>query len=196
MPMRIRRLQKRFLLLALLVGLGALLAWLDVYDADPDTQDPTARAQEPSHVVKNATLTLFNDSGERHQILRTPQLTHTPERAITQLTDPHATLFDSQQRRWYVSAEHGTIDQRELLTLSGNAQIRAPEQGWQLDTERLHYDSTAAHAYSEMPVLLQQPPQHMQAQRMDVWLNEDDLRLTGNVRGYHPVEVDNEDDTR
>lgn len=195
MPMRMRRLQKRFLLLALVVGLGALLAWLDVYDADTVTRDPKARAQEPSHVVKNATLTLFDDSGERHQVLRTPQLTHTPELAITQLSDPDATLFDSQQRRWHVSAEHGTIDRQEHLTLSGNAQIRAPEEGWKLGTERLHYDSNAAHAYSELPVRLQQPPQHMQAQRMDVWLNEDALRLTGNVRGYHPVEVDDEDDT-
>ncbi|MCL7928908.1 LPS export ABC transporter periplasmic protein LptC [Halomonas llamarensis] len=187
--------RKRFLLLALVVGLGALLAWLDVYDVDPVAQDPTARAQEPSHVVRNATLALFDESGERHQVLKTTQLTHTPERDITQLTDPHATLFDSQQRRWHFSAEHGTIDRRERLTLSGSAQIRAPEEGWKLDTERLHYDSNTAHAYSDLPVRLQQPPQHMQAQRMDVWLNEDALRLTGNVRGYHPVEVDNEDDT-
>lgn len=194
--MRIRLLQKRFLLLALVVGLGALLAWLDVYDVGPATQDPTARAQEPSHVVKNATLTLFGETGERHQVLSTPQLTHTPERAVTQLTDPHATLFDSQQRRWYVSANHGTIDQRERLTLSGSAQIRAPGEGWKLDTERLYYDSNTAHAYSDLPVLLQQTPQHIQAERMDVWLNEDALRLTGNVRGYHPVEVANEDDTQ
>jgi lipopolysaccharide export system protein LptC len=193
MPKPIQLFKNRFLLLTLVVGLGALLAWLDLYDRNPATTDPTAKVKEPSHVVKNATLTLFDESGERHQILRTPQLTHTPELAITRLTAPSAALFDSQHRRWHASAEHGTIDRQKLLTLSGNAQIRAPEKGWQLETEQLHYDSDTAYAYSNTPVRLQQPPQHMQAQRMDVWLNQDALRLTGNVRGYHPVEAFNED---
>lgn len=193
MPMWKLLLKKRVVLLVLVVGLGALLAWLDRYDATSTRPDPEARAQEPSHVVENATLTLFGDTGERQQTLTTPLLTHTPARAITQLNAPRATLFDRQQRRWQASAEHGTLDRRELLTLSGDARIRAPEQGWQLDTERLHYDSDNAYVYSDTPVRLEQPPQYMQAQRMDAWLNQDALRLTGNVRGYHPVEAFDED---
>ncbi|MDR5898099.1 LPS export ABC transporter periplasmic protein LptC [Halomonas vilamensis] len=191
--MPIQRFKNRILLLALVVGLGTLLAWWDLYDRDSVVLDPKAQAQEPSHVVKNATLTLFDNSGERHQVLRTAQLTHTPERTITQLVAPQATLFDNQQRRWHASAERGTIDQRKHLILSDNAQIRAPEEDWQLETEQLHYDSDTAYAYSNTPVRLQQPPQHMQAQRMEVWLNLDALRLTGNVRGYHPVVALDED---
>ncbi len=193
MPMWNLLLQKRLVLLVLVVGLGALLAWLDLHDTDPSRPDPEARAQEPSHVVENATLTRFDTHGRRHQILTTPLLTHTPERATTQLKEPQVTLFDSQQRRWHASARRGTIDRRELLTLTGDARISAPEQGWQLDTEQLHYDSDNAYAYSNTPVRLQQPPQHMQAQRMELWLNHDALRLTGDVRGYHPAEAFNED---
>jgi lipopolysaccharide export system protein LptC len=72
------------------------------------------------------------------------------------------------------------------LLMSGSARLIAPDEGWQLDTELLHYDGLNQHAWSETPVVLQQPPQQMNASRMDVWLNKSQVRLTDNVRGTHP----------
>jgi len=42
------------------------------------------------------------------------------------------------------------------------------------------------HAWSDTHVVLQQPPQRMEASRMDVWLDDSQVRLTNNVRGVHP----------
>lgn len=182
-----RRLKKRLWMPALVVALGALLVWLDPRGPDFDDVDPEAQAQEPGHVLENAELTLFGESGAIDQSLVTPHLVHTPQQALTEADDPRATLFDSEQRQWLAQADHGILQtDRQSLVLEGSARLLAPDEGWQLDTERLHYDGLERHAYTETPALLQQPPQRMSADRMDVWLDESRVRMSDNVRGEHP----------
>ncbi|WP_447553202.1 LPS export ABC transporter periplasmic protein LptC [Vreelandella sp. EE22] len=182
-----KRIKKRIWLPALVVALGFMLVWLDPRGPDIGEIDPDVQAQEPGHVLNDAELTLFGESGTIEQSLVTPHLVHTPQRALTEADDPRATLYDAEQRQWLASADHGILQaDRQALTLIGSARLFAPDEGWQLDTERLHYDGLARHAYTQAPALLQQPPQQMSANRMDVWLDESQVRLTDNVRGTHP----------
>lgn len=178
---------KRIWLALAIVLLGLLLAWLDLYDTRDAPGDPSARAVEPGHIIENATLELYDDSGQLTRRITSPDVRHTPQQNTTRLDSPHATLIDNQQRQWHATANTGTLDsQQQRLTLDGEARLIAPEEGWQLDTQKLYYDSRQAHAWSSTPVVLQQPPQRMFARHMDVWLNTQTLRLTDNVRGYHP----------
>lgn len=183
----LKQLKVRLWLGGLVIALGALLVWIDPGGLQDTVIDPEAQAQEPGHVLENAGITLFGDNGNVLQSLTTPRLIHTPQRSETWIEEPRAILHDNEDRQWLASAEVGTLNTRtQALQLSGSARLIAPDEGWQLDTERLHCDGLNQHAWSETPVLLQQPPQQMHASRMDVWLNESQVRLTDDVRGTHP----------
>lgn len=180
---------QRVLLAGVVLALGSLLAWLDWHSDTPQTIDPKARAEEPGHVVKNAVLTLYDDQGDRYQQITTEQLTHTPQRHVTQMKSPRALLVDSQQREWHVQAHQGHIDdQGEHLVLRGDVRLTEPKETWLLITQRLEYRGANSHAFTDSPVTLKQPPQSVQAQQMDLWLDEDRLQLRGQVIGYHPTE--------
>ena len=181
---------RRLLLAGLVIALGGLLAWLDWRTTPAVKIDQDARAEEPGHVVENATLTIYNDQGKRSQRLSAQKLTHTPQHSMTQLEYPYALLLDDKQREWHINAQHGQIDSRgALLTLSGRVRLREPKEVWQLSTEQLSYQSATAHVFSSAPVLFEHPPQSVQAQHMDLWLNEDLLQLSGGVHGNHPTET-------
>ncbi|WP_188638376.1 LPS export ABC transporter periplasmic protein LptC [Vreelandella lutescens] len=181
------RVKKRVWITVMVVALGGVLVWLDPRGPQESEIDQEARAQEPGHALENAEITLFGESGAIQQSLVAPRLVHTPQTAITDVTSPRATLFDSEQREWLATSNTGTLNtDTQALTLNGSARLLAPEEGWQLDTEQLNYDGVTRHAWSDTPVLLQQPPQRMEASRMDVWLDDSQVRLTNNVRGVHP----------
>ncbi|RUR42549.1 LPS export ABC transporter periplasmic protein LptC [Vreelandella populi] len=179
--------RKRVWLAGLVIALGVLLVWLDPRSPNERPIDPDAQAEEPGHVLENAKITLFGESGRVEQSLASPLLIYIPQRAAAEATQPEATLYDSDNREWLANANQGTLNtDTQALTLLGEARLLAPTEGWQLDTEELHYDGLARHAWSEAPALLQQPPQQMSATRMDVWLDDSQVRLTDNVRGHHP----------
>lgn len=183
----IKRFKVRIWLAGLVIALGALLVWLDPRGPQDTSIDPEAQAQEPGHVLENAEITLFGDNGNVLQSLKTPRLIHTPQQSETWTEEPEALLYDNEDRQWLASADVGTLNTAtQSLLLSGSARLIAPDEGWQLDTELLHYDGVTQHAWSDTPVMLQQPPQQMSASRMDVWLNDSRVRLTDNVRGTHP----------
>lgn len=181
------RIRKRVWLLLVIITLGVLLAWLDLHDTRDAPSNPSARADEPGHVIENAELELYDEAGNLAQRLTSPRILHTPQQAMTRFDAPRATLIDSEQRQWHATANTGTLNgQQQRLKLDGDARLIAPDEGWQLDTQILYYDSQDAHAWSDSPALLQQPPQRIRAQRLDAWLNTSKVRLTGRVRGYHP----------
>ncbi|CAN0593362.1 unnamed protein product, partial [Ectocarpus sp. 12 AP-2014] len=167
-----KRLQTRVWLTGLVIALGALLVWLGPGGPQRVAIDPDAQAQEPGHVLENAEITLFGENGNALHHWRFSHLIHTPQSGETWSEEPRAILYDSENRQWLANAEVGTLNANtHALVLSGSARLIAPDEGWQLDTELLHYDGLKQHAWSETPVLLQQPPQQMSASRMDVWLN-------------------------
>ncbi|MGM0831648.1 LPS export ABC transporter periplasmic protein LptC [Halomonas qinghailakensis] len=179
--------RKRFWITTLVVVLGGVLAWIDPRGYKDQSFNPDARAQEPGHVLENAEMTLFGDTGTIQQSLMTPRLVHTPQTAMTDVTSPIATLFDSEERQWLATAETGTLNtDTQALTLAGSAQLLSPDEGWQLNTELLHYNGVTRHAWSDSKTVLQQPPQRLDASRMDIWLDDSQIRLTNNVRGTHP----------
>ncbi len=190
------QIRKRVWLLLVIVMLGGLLAWLDLHDNRSAPSDPSARADEPGHVIENAELELYDEAGNLTQQLTSPHILHTPQLAMTQLDTPHATLIDSEQREWQATANSGTLNgQQQRLKLDGDTRLIAPNEGWQLDTQTLYYDSQKAHAWSDSPALLQQPPQRIRAQRLDVWLDTSKVRLTDRVRGYHPPATASSEET-
>lgn len=79
------RIRKRVWLLLVIITLGVLLAWLDLRDTRNAPPNPSARADEPGHVIENAELTLYDAAGNLTQRLTSPRILHTPQQAITLL---------------------------------------------------------------------------------------------------------------
>ncbi|MEQ6918359.1 LPS export ABC transporter periplasmic protein LptC [Halomonas aquatica] len=177
-------------LLLLLFALGGGLALLDLQDAPLPGPVPGGASGEPDYYLENARLTRFDAKGQPHQRLDTPRLTHTPHDDITRLQRPQGKLLDDSGRVWLARGDRGTLETGgNPLTLSGDAQLRAPAERWQLDTEILHFDADSGHAWSETPAVLRQPPQRMSGERFDAWIHDNRARLTDNVRGHHPPQT-------
>jgi len=184
--MRLPRPGFRSALLLLLLALGGGMALLDLEPPVPGPV-PGGEAGEPDYYLEDARLTRYDAQGRPHQRLVTPRLTHTPHDDVTRLDQPEARLIDNAGRGWLASGERGSLGANgDLLTLSGNARLLAPAERWQLDTEVLHFDADSGHAWSDTPTLLRQPPQRMRGERFDAWIHDNRVRLTDNVRGYHP----------
>nr|WP_297459276.1 LPS export ABC transporter periplasmic protein LptC [uncultured Halomonas sp.] len=174
--------------LALIVlALGGVLTFIDQRDVTLPGPVPSDAAGEPDYYLEGVQLTRFDAQGRPHQRLDTPRLVHIPETDVTRAKTPDARLLDDRGRIWFASGDTGTLGPGgNPLTLSGNAVLQAPEEGWSLDTQTLVYDANSGHAWSESEALLRQYEQRVRGERFDAWINEGRMRLTDNVHGFHP----------
>lgn len=184
----------RLALLALLVVLGIGLAIIEQRNAPPPGPVPSDAAGEPDYYLEGATMTRYDAQGAPYQTLTSPRLVHTPQDDVIRATSPVAKIRDEAGRIWDITGDKGRLGaQRDLLTLTGDAQLVQPEQGWRLNTDVLHYRASEAHAWSDSDAVLRQHEQRVRGNRFDAWLDTNRMRLTGDVRGYHPPLA--EDDT-
>ena len=189
--MRLPRPGFRTWLFVLLLALGGGLTLLDQRQSDSHGPLPPSTSGEPDYYIEDLEATRYDAKGRPHQQLQAPRLSHTPGDDVTRLERPDLRLRDDSGRHWTARAEQGRLESGgSPLVLSGNVRLAAPEERWQLTTRVLHYNADTAHAWSEAPVTLRQPPQRMQAERFDVWLDDNRARLTDNVRGHHPPATD------
>ncbi|GAB2796173.1 hypothetical protein GCM10027040_23260 [Halomonas shantousis] len=177
----------RIWLVVILVVLGGILALFEQRDVMQPGPVPSDAAGEPDYFLEGVTLTRFDTQGRPYQHLETPRLVHTPVDDVIRTVTPEARLLDAESREWIASATQGRLGPNgRLLTLEGEAQLQQPGEGWRLDTQVLHYDSVEAHAWSDTEAVLRQQDQRVRGERFDAWINEERMRLTGDVRGHHP----------
>ncbi|GGX81885.1 hypothetical protein GCM10007160_06540 [Litchfieldella qijiaojingensis] len=189
MALRVPRPSPKLWLLLILLVVGGILALFEARDPRLPGPVPRDDAGEPDYYLEGVSLTRFDASGTPYQRLDTPRLVHTPEDDVTRTQTPVARLHDNQGRIWFSHSDTGILGPGgKHLILEGNARLNSPGEGWQLDTEVLHVDTDTGHAWSDTPALLQQPPQYVRGERFDAWINENRMRLTDNVRGFHPPE--------
>ncbi|WP_136067009.1 LPS export ABC transporter periplasmic protein LptC [Modicisalibacter radicis] len=187
MLQRLSRLSYKWWLALILLALGGLLALIEQRDDPLPGPAPTSSNGEPDYYLEDARLTRFDAAGTAHQRLETPRLTHTPEDDVTHLETPDARLVDDHGRVWFANADTGRLGANaNPLTLSGDAQLEAPEQGWQINSEVLVYDADTGHAWSESEAVLRKFQQRVRGDRFDAWLDSGQMQLNGNVRGHHP----------
>lgn len=187
MALRIPKPSVKLWLALILLALGGVLALIEQRDVSPPGPVPQDEAGEPDFYLEGALMTRFDAQGIAYQRLETPRLVHTPEDDVTRAVTPQIRIFDDAGRVWFAYGDTGTLGAGgNPLTLRGNAQLEAPAEGWQLETDILVYDGDASHAWSESEALLRQYEQRVRGERFDAWIDEGRMRLTDNVRGIHP----------
>ncbi|WP_110685240.1 LPS export ABC transporter periplasmic protein LptC [Salinicola aestuarinus] len=184
---------RRLGLVALLLLLGGGLAWLD-QRGEPESEPlPGNEAGEPDYYLEDANLTRFDADGRPYQRLETPRMAHTPIDDVIRAETPHGYLIDAEERQWQITADSARLMRGgEQLTLEGNAQLVQPDEGWQLETQTLHYDNPQAHAWSDTPSVLSQHDQRMSGERFDAWIDDNRMRLTNDVKGYLPQQPEDQ----
>lgn len=187
MAWRLRKPSARVWLVLLLLALGGVLAIIEQRDVSLPGPVPHDAAGEPDFYLEGARMTRFDAQGQAYQRLDTPRLVHTPVDDVTRAESPRIRIFDEEGRIWFARGETGTLGAGgNPLTLRGDAQLEAPDEGWRLNTETLVYDNVTSHAWSESEALLRQYEQRVRGERFDAWIDEGRMRLTDNVRGFHP----------
>ncbi|GAB3340381.1 LPS export ABC transporter periplasmic protein LptC [Chromohalobacter beijerinckii] len=180
-------------LLLVLIVLGIGLAIVEQRDSSSPGPVPSDDAGEPDYYLEGVTMTRFNAQGIPHQTLKSPRLVHTPVDDVIRADSPKAKVRDEAGRKWDIAGDKGSLGpQRDLLTLTGNAQLVQPEQGWRLDTDVLYYQSSEGHAWSDTEAVLRQHEQRVRGNRFDAWIDTDQARLSGDVRGHHPQLAEDE----
>lgn len=181
------KLSPKWWLALILLALGGLLALIEQRDIVLPGPAPTSASGEPDYYLEDVTLTRFDAAGTAHQRLETPRLTHTPVDDVTRFETPDARLVDDRGRVWFASADKGRLGANaNPLTLSGDAQLQTPEQGWRINSEVLVYDADTGHAWSDSDTVLRKFQQRVRGDRFDAWLDSGRLQLRDNVRGHHP----------
>ncbi|WP_106478405.1 LPS export ABC transporter periplasmic protein LptC [Phytohalomonas tamaricis] len=188
MALTFKRLSPKIWLVVMLLALGGVLALFEqrgivtAPGPSPDTEEG-----EPDYYLEGATYTHFDAKGQPYQTLTSPRVSHLPADDITLARQPHVELVGKDQHIWQADGDSAEIGpNNDTLKLIGNAKLLEPTEGWQLETDVLHYDRRDAHAWSDSETRLSQHEQRMRGDSFDAWINEDRMILDGNVRGTLP----------
>ncbi|MGC3872038.1 LPS export ABC transporter periplasmic protein LptC [Halomonas sp. GXIMD04776] len=187
MALRLPNIPAKFWLALLVLALGGLLTVIEQRDVSLPGPVPSDAAGEPDFYLEGARMTRFDARGAPYQRLETPRLVHTPADDVIRTKTPDIRLYDDEGRTWFAGGDSGRLGPNgNPLTLTGNAWLEAPEEGWRLETDTLVYDNQERHAWSESEARLSQYQQRVRGERFDAWIDTARMRLTDNVRGVHP----------
>lgn len=182
------RTRTRLGLLGLILLLGGVLTLIDQRGGSSDPGPlPASEQGEPDYYLEGVDYTRFDEQGRPAQTMQSPRVTHTPGDDVTRAQTPSFTLLSDDGTPWLASGESASLGPGgDRFTLNGSADLRKPEEGFQLQTDVLHYDLNDRHAFSDSESLFTQNLQRTRGDRFDAWLNEDRLLLEGGVQGHHP----------
>lgn len=182
------RTRTRLGILLLVLVLGGVLTLIDQRGSlmSPGPA-PDSEQGVPDYYLEGVIYTRFDAQGQVAQTMESPRVSHTPQDDVTRATTPHFTLLGDDGHRWTADGERAELGpEANTFELTGNAVLQQPEQGWQLETDVLHYDVPSRHAWSDSESIFTQNEQRTRGDRFDGWINEDRLSIQGNVQGYHP----------
>ncbi len=182
------RTRARLGILILVLTLGGVLTLIDQRNTlmAPGPAPDSAQGV-PDYYLEGVTYTRFDEQGQRAQTMESPRVSHTPEDDVTRAVTPHFTLLGDDGNQWTADGERATLGpDANTFELAGNAVLRQPADGWQLETDVLHYDLPSKHAWSDSDAVFTQNEQRTRGDRFNGWVDEDRMTLEGNVQGFHP----------
>lgn len=165
------------------------------YSNISDLFDDSPSVDEPDFYMENASITQFDDEGNKQHIIKAQRFTHFPS-GVTDLIAPDMIFFEQDKQR-FVSAQNGKIlpvsqeNPDEQFLLWGQVQILtnlSEGDPMQVDTEKLTVISAQQFAYTEEPVTIQSTMGTSNAVGMRVFLDQGKVVLgSANNRVYTTI---------
>lgn len=104
-------------------------------------------------------------------------------------TNLKITFFTKNKKEYYLRADHGTFDtNNNNMTVSGNV-IVTDEKKRKIKAKTLLYDKKRHILFSNTEVSLQDNLTMLNANSMEIKLNQDEILFIGNVRGKFSAKI-------
>lgn len=193
------RLKKRFLGLAGLAVLGAVIHLLDSQrpeDIDLFSDVPD-KPSEPDYYAVNSKYRSYDESGTLHRSIQAERLLHFPDSAQTHLETPLLITYNPQgQAQWHAQSkqafiegdgDHFQLNQNVIVWKadSGKQQNNIENARLKLLTDLINIDLLQNIAYTQSPITLDSDNGHIEAVGLKVNLNTHQVQLLDNVRGSY-----------
>lgn len=193
------RLKKRFLGLAGLAMLGAVVHLLDSQrpeDIDLFSDVPD-KPSEPDYYAVNSQYRSYSENGKLHRSIQAERLLHFPDSSQTHLEQPRFITYNKQgQPHWHAQGrqafiegdgDHFQLNQNVIVWQSDSGQTSGSVENARLTlrTDLLNIDLLQDIAYTQSPVTLKTPQGKLEAVGLKADLQTSQVQLLDNVRGSY-----------
>lgn len=177
----------------LIIALLVLLVW-QLIPSDKQTEEKL-QALVPDWFGVEVAVTEMNEQGKPKRSFSAQRLTHYAEQNMTDLIDPHFTLYPEDKIPWHLAAEKGrsfhgkhTTD-IERLDLWHDVTVWQPEEATPTPM-RMHTSTMAifpeqAFAETDQFVEFEQPGHTLTGEGLRARFNDQSMELFNNVRSEH-----------
>lgn len=181
-------LRKLAALLALM-GLGALVVWLQEFNQTaPHARLPEEHG-EPEYFVEQAHLTRFDAQGLRIQTLKSIEVTHYPDSDITLFEAPLLHHYSPEGQIWRVVAKHAEYSGENDIYLENKVVITPlnPDSAYlpEFLTERLWVNSLTNQAHTPDLVDFISPGGKTTGQGFQLFMDTGQAEIQQEVKGHY-----------
>lgn len=178
------------LITGLIVILGLFVYSINFIDQPPPfLTSPTKAALQPDTTMNRLTLTVFDREGQLKYTLKSSQLAHFAQQEKATLLEPRIHLYQADKSPWFISAQQGTIQDGDVITLQDNVLIEGKQEknlsDIQLRTDILTLLTTEKLAKTASRVLITSKNSYMEATGLQADLHNNTLTLASMVQGTY-----------
>jgi len=174
-----------YTLLAIVAIVSSWYSWMRLHTSE--TKETTS--QNADAFMTQVSAVQFNEIGGINYTLTTPKLTHYPTNNTTQMTTPFITIPPQTQNHiWEISAKHGQLTNgTQAMLLQNHVTIIEHNQNHRknatIRTEQAYYYPKKTYARSDKKVTLSQPNLSVSAVGVEVYFNDNSVKLLSDIRG-------------
>lgn len=178
------------LITGLIVILGVFVYSINVIDQPPPfLSNPSKTDLQPDTTIKQLSLSVFDQEGQLKYSLESTQLSHFDNQEKTAVQEPRIHLYQADKSPWFISAQQGTIQDSDVITLQDNVLIEGKQEknlsDIQLRTDTLTLLTTEKLAKTASRVLITSKNSYMEATGLQADLHNNTLTLATMVQGTY-----------
>jgi lipopolysaccharide export system protein LptC len=140
----------------------------------------------PDFVAEKLASNIYNKNGQLSHVINALRMEHFSKLGMTQFTQPKYTLYpENQQTTWQVSANEGTLDHNNRVTLRNRVRLLSSDKNslvQEIHCKSLQIDLNTKIISSDQTIMIQGKDFTMYGSGLIVDLNSTQMTLTEHVQ--------------
>lgn len=180
------------IIMLLIVAVSLFLLYFEKTDDVSDMISISEQEQRPDFFMDEVSSVKLNPDGSIHYRLTATTLTHFSQNDLTELTNPHLTLYQNDELPWELTAQKGTlISDGSVINLRDDVELVQKEElstsATQLLTSELTIKPNEHFATTDKPVTIKTVDGLTQAKGLNAFFKTNRIELLSEVSGvYYP----------
>ncbi len=180
------------IIILLIVAVSLFLLYFDKVDEASEITSFTEQEKRPDFFMDDVSSVKLNPDGSIHYRLTATTLTHFSQNDLTELTNPHLTLYQNEELPWELTAQKGTlISDGSIINLRDDVELVQKDElntsATQLITSELTIKPNEHFATTDKPVTIKTADGLTQAKGLNAFLKTNRIELLSEVSGvYYP----------